>query len=345
MIAAQAWGRIPPSEPLGCGVAGSTMMDGGGAPCEVLLEQPWLPVSISGCRLLAKSWFGGTEYHLLLTDLRCVWEERMESAAIQSRAQELNKRLRAPVKAFFSHLCEVVQPCLRGSGSGDDGCDTQMSLTRQEDGNISMRVKSELAGLPFCWEFHCTPAPVSMVCVQLVRPLLLMSQVLQLQVEELGGLLFRKDAEIQDYQENGATLSRERLQTEIFVEQTYKEDFIAKTLPQVCSAQQDNLRFDDDLQHLYMAVVTHGEGRKRKRSETCIAEDEQPDAEELTLTPPPGGGEMSRETKQCQKDQEDSAGAKMADRPEEQQPHPVVADPAERPSSRPKKKKGVGLFR
>lgn len=46
------------------------------------------------------------------------------------------------------------------------------------------------------------------VCAQLVRPLLAMSHLLQRQVKQLGGLLVRKDAEIQDFRENGATLSR-----------------------------------------------------------------------------------------------------------------------------------------
>lgn len=151
----------------------------------------------------------------------------MDSAAIQKRAQELNRRLRAPVQAFFSHLCEVVQPWLSG-GDGQPNSEAQISLMRQEDGNISMKLKSELAGLPFYWEFHCTSAPVTVVCAQLVRPLLAMSHLLQRQVEQLGGLLVRKDAEIQDYRENGATLSRERLQTSIFEEKTYREDFMAK---------------------------------------------------------------------------------------------------------------------
>ncbi|XP_074482714.1 non-homologous end-joining factor 1 isoform X3 [Sebastes fasciatus] len=208
------------------------MMEVRGAPTEVLLQRPWLPVSISGCQLLAKSWFGETTYHILLTDMHCVWEERMDSAAIQKRAQELNRRLRAPVKAFFSHLCEVVQPRLSGGEGRPDG-EAQISLTRQEDGNISMKLKSELAGLAIYWEFHCTPAPVTVVCVQLVRPLLAMSHLLQRQVEQLGGLLGRKDAEIQDYRENGATLSRERLQTDAFEEQTYREDFMSKVVEAV----------------------------------------------------------------------------------------------------------------
>lgn len=102
------------------------------------------------------------------------------------------------------------------------------------------------------------------VCTQLVRPLLAMSHLLQRQAEQLGALLVHKDAEIQDYKENGATLSRgtrthththlpcrhldthtvavfrdvssfgclclntERLQTDVFEEQTYREEFMAK---------------------------------------------------------------------------------------------------------------------
>lgn len=313
------------------------VMEARGAPTEVLLQRSWLPVSISGCQLLAKSWFGETAYHILLTDMHCVWEERVDSVAIQKRAQELNRRLRAPVKAFFSHLCDVVQPCLSGS-EGRPGGEAQISLTRQDDGNISIKLKSELAGLPFYWEFHCTPAPVTVVCDQLVRPLLAMSHLLQRQVEQLGGLLGRKDAEIQDYRENGATLSRERLQTDVFEEQTYREDFMSKALPLLCSEQPLALGFDADLQHLYAAIVAHGNTRKRKLSEERSVEEHQPDVPSSL-----GGSSINSEAG------EDgpvlAAAAKMADRPAVQQSRPVTSTPAERAPSKPKKKKVVGLFR
>ncbi|KAM9333991.1 non-homologous end-joining factor 1 [Symphorus nematophorus] len=327
------------------------MMESRGAPPDVLLQRPWLPVSISSCRLQAKSWFGETAYHVLLTDMSCVWEERMEAAAIERRAQELNRRLRAPVKAFFSHLCEVVQPCLTGSdGRPDGGGEAQMSLTRQDDGSIGMKLKSELAGLPFYWEFHCTPAPVTVVCVQLVRPLLAMSHLLQRQVEQLGDLLLRKDAEIQDYRENGATLSRERLQTEAFEEKTYREDFMSKALPLLCSEQLDALGFDADLRHLYAAIVTHGNTRTRKRKQSEEEEEEEEEepppplpAEDPDLTPSLGvsvSGDAGEDGEQPH-----TTGAKMADRPTVQQSRPVTSVPAERLSSKPKKKKVVGLFR
>ncbi|XP_041821819.1 non-homologous end-joining factor 1 [Chelmon rostratus] len=319
------------------------MMEACGALTEALLQRPWLPVSISGCKLSAKSWFGETAYHILLTDMHCVWEERLDSAAIQKRAQELNRRLRAPVKAFFSHLCKVVQPCLSGSDGQPDG-EAQISLSRQEDGNISMKLKSELAGLPFYWDFHCTPAPVTVVCVQLVRPLLAMSHLLQRQVEQLGGLLVRKDAEIQDYRENGATLSRERLQTTVFEEQTYREDFMAKALPLLRSEQPDALGFDADLQHLYATIVAHGDARGHKRK---LSEEDKAPAEEPAVASSQGvpvSCEAGEDREQSLDTQVNPAGAKMADRATVQQSLPVTSVPAERPSSKPKKKK-VGLFR
>ncbi|CAJ1086889.1 non-homologous end-joining factor 1 [Xyrichtys novacula] len=318
------------------------MMEAWEASSGILLQRPWLPVNISGCHLLAKSWFGDTAYHILLTDMHCVWEERMVSAAIQKRAQELNKRLRAPVQAFFSHLCEVVQPTLTGS-DGRPTDEALISLTKQEDGNVNMRLKSELAGLPLYWEFHCTPAPVTVVCVQLVRPLLLMSHLLQQQVDQLGGLLVKKDAEIQDYRENGATLSRERLQTDFFEEQTNREDFMAKTLPLL---PRDTLTFDADLQRLYAAVVTHGATRKRRLSETCFVEEERPSKEPNPDVNQVGSvrSEPDEAEEQNQTRKLDGAAAKTADRPSVKQSAQATSDPAERPSSKPKKKK-VGLFR
>ncbi|XP_077959380.1 non-homologous end-joining factor 1 isoform X2 [Gasterosteus aculeatus] len=314
------------------GVSLRAAMEVGGAPAEVLLQRPWLPVSIGGCQLLAKSWFGETAYHVLLTDVSCVWEERMDSSAIQRRAKELNRRLQAEVEAFFSHLCDVVRPCLTGSDGPPDG-DAHISLARQPDGNMRIKLKSKLEELPFHWEFHCTPAPVPVVCGQLVRPLLAMSHLLQRQVEQLGGLLGRKDAEIQDYRENGATLSRERLQTHTYEEETYREEFMSKALPLLPSEQSEALGFNADLQRLYAAVVARGNARKRKLSEE----------QQTAAVAPSLGGSVSSEAGEGGKEQ--AAASKMADRAGAHQSVPVLSNPPARPSSKPKKKKAVGLFR
>ncbi|XP_061898488.1 non-homologous end-joining factor 1 [Entelurus aequoreus] len=314
-------------------------MEPNGVSCDVLLERPWLPVSINGCRLLAKSWFGETSCSILLTDLHCVWEETMHSAAIQKRAQELNKRLQAPVKAFFAHLCEVIQPCLSGSGQPREG-DAHVSLTRLDSADMVLRLKSKLAGLPFYWEFRCTPAPIAVVCLHLVRPLLSMSHVLHQQVEQLEGLLVRKDAEIQDYKENGATLSRARLQTDHFEPHTYRGRFLAKTLPVVCSDLHGLQNFSGNLQELYAAVAAHGDARKRKMS------DQDPDptpstGAEAGVTAVAEAGEEDGDQKQTS--QVEEPRDKMVDTPAVQQL--VSCCRAERGSSKAKKKKGLGLFR
>lgn len=309
---------------------------------DVLLQLPWLPVTIDGCQLLAKSWFGETAYRILLTDMGCVWEERMDAAAIESRAQELNRRLRASVQDFFSHLRDVAQPCLSGTAG-----EARISVSRQEDPNITLRLKSELAGLPFHWEFHCGPAPVALVCVQLVRPLLVMSRLLQRQVDNLGELLVRKDEEIQDYQENGATLSRERLQTDVFDKQPYTEDFIQQTLPLLWSEPSDALGFDADLRQLYAATVAHGGARKRKRPEETAAERDRASPEPPAQTLPHGvGADPARERNQNSGEQVEPSDTKNSSGAAAQTKLSALATtrPAEPPAYKPKKKK-VGLFR
>lgn len=86
-----------------------TVMEAHGAPSELLLQHPWLSVSISDCQLLAKSWFGETAYHILLTDTHSVWEESMDSAAIQKRAQvcqQEDESTRPDAKQINAHfLC------------------------------------------------------------------------------------------------------------------------------------------------------------------------------------------------------------------------------------------------
>ncbi|XP_008322787.1 non-homologous end-joining factor 1 [Cynoglossus semilaevis] len=318
------------------------------APGDLLLHRPWVPVNISGSQFLVKTLFRDSSYHILLTDMNCVWEERMDSSAIQRRSQELNKRLRAPVKAFFSHLCEVVQPCLSqtsGGSSEQTAVEAELSLQPQEDDSLMMRLKSELAGLPFHWKFHCTPAPVTLVCDQLLRPLLTMSRLLQQQVEQLGALMVRKDAEIQDYRENGAVLSRERLQTDVFEKDTYRQDFIKKVCPLLSSEKNTHLGFSQHLQQLYGSVVAQEiiRGQKRKLSEEMGVKDAPSAAEEPDLTPSLDAGSMNsnKEVDRNHVGQTEKAGSPSA---VVQQSQPPRSDLAERPPSKPKKKK-VGIFR
>ncbi|NWW74381.1 NHEJ1 factor, partial [Climacteris rufus] len=188
-----------------------------------LLTQPWASVHFGESTFLAKVCFRDTGYILLISDLSCVWYESADAEAVGQRSKELNKRLTVHVSSFLNHLRNLVCPLL----AGQPDATTAFSCHRSASG-LSLHVKSELSGLPFYWDFHCSPAPLEMVSRHLVRPLIQMNLVLQRQVQELTALLLQKDAEIEDYRESGATLSRDRLRTEPFQEKMFQQNFMAE---------------------------------------------------------------------------------------------------------------------
>ncbi|TSZ40547.1 Non-homologous end-joining factor 1 [Bagarius yarrelli] len=233
---------------------------------------PWVPVNFEGSKLLAKAWFGDKKYRLLLSDQSHAWEEEMSTNSIRSRAQAriffilpqqwkvLNKRLRAPVDTVFSHLRSVAWPFFSRQSYKQTEA-VHIVLEHQGD-HLTLKLKSELADVPFYWEFCCTPAPVSLVFKELVCPLLYMTQVLHRHVKELTALLLKKDAEIQDYKENGALLSRGRLQTEQFEEERHRKNFNQR-LPMML---QDSPEFDSEIQELYTSIHAARNTPKRKHS-------------------------------------------------------------------------------
>ncbi|TRY55678.1 hypothetical protein DNTS_016523 [Danionella cerebrum] len=309
-----------------------TVAEGGGELGEELLDLPWVPVDICGSDILAKAWFGDTQYHILLTDLNTVWDEQMDTDEIQSRAQELNKRIRAPVKALFSHLCSVARPCFSNQHEGQTSA-AQISFEEHGD-CLTVNLKSELAGLPFYWE-------------QLVRPLMAMSRVLQRQVDDLAALLARKDTEIQDYQESGAILSRARLRTEPFELYQYRENFLTQIAPHLCTSE--SVAFDPELQALYRAVNSRNNGRKRKytpeSSSNELERHHMDTAEkEHTCDHPTDSG--SSQCSEEQTDVKEASGKVLAETQQIPQLSSAVTSTSEnRSTSRVKKKKVMGLFR
>ncbi|XP_047629488.1 non-homologous end-joining factor 1 [Phacochoerus africanus] len=215
-----------------------------------LLMQPWAWLQLSENSLLAKAYITQQGYALLVSDLQQVWHEQVDTSVVSQRAKELNKRLTAPPAAFLCHLDELLRPLLKDTacpGKATFSCDRVAET-------LILRVRSELSGLPFYWNFHCTLATPSLVTQHLIRPLMGMSLALQCQVRELATLLRMKDLEIQDYQESGALLSRDRLKTEPFEEKSFLEQFMVEKLPEACSVG-DGRPFVTNLQSLYMAVT------------------------------------------------------------------------------------------
>lgn len=305
---------------------------------------PWVPVNVGGSKLLAKAWFGDTEYRLLLSDQSCVWEEEMSMNSIKSRAQVLNKRLRAPVDTFYSHLRSVAWPCF--SRQSYEQNKAVHFLLEHQGGHLTVKLKSELGDVPFYWEFCCTPASVSLVFRELVCPLLCMTQVLHRHVKELSSLLLKKDAEIQDYKENGAMLSRVRFQTEPFEEERHRRNFNQR----VPMMLQGSLEFDSDMQELYMSICAARNTQKRKHSGEyssasvgCFI----PDPDQISCVPTglrPASPSFNPECTRQQVEDTLSANTKETLGPAADIAVPTVVTSADRSVMQPKKKKAAGLF-
>nr|XP_055235584.1 non-homologous end-joining factor 1 isoform X2 [Gorilla gorilla gorilla] len=195
-----------------------------------LLMQPWAWLQLAENSLLAKVFITKQGYALLVSDLQQVWHEQVDTSVVSQRAKELNKRLTAPPAAFLCHLDNLLRPLLKDAAHPREAtfsCDCVADA-------LILRVRSELSGLPFYWNFHCILASPSLVSQHLIRPLMGMSLALQCQVRELATLLHMKDLEIQDYQESGATLIRDRLKTEPFEESSFLEQFMIEAGVQWC---------------------------------------------------------------------------------------------------------------
>ncbi|XP_039089128.1 non-homologous end-joining factor 1 isoform X1 [Hyaena hyaena] len=292
-----------------------------------LLMQPWAWLQLAENSLLAKAYITKQGYALLISDLQQVWHEQVDANVVSQRAKELNKRLTAPPAAFLGHLDDLLRPLLMdtpGPGKATFSCDHVAEA-------LILRVRSELSGLPFYWNFHCVLATPSLVSQHLIRPLMGMSLALQCQARELATLLRMKDLEIQDYQESGAVLSRDRLKTEPFEENSFLEQFMVEKLPEACSIG-DGRPFVMNLQSLYVAVTRQ---EIQVRQEHQSAGDPQPSS---SASSPQG-----TENQLLNQPKEPVSSAPSLPVPEKEPTGP--SGPVKRPQlSKVKRKKLRGLF-
>ncbi|KAM8791956.1 non-homologous end-joining factor 1 [Rhynchonycteris naso] len=290
-----------------------------------LLAQPWAWLQLDENSLLAKAYITKQGYALLVSDLQEVWHEYADASVVHQRAKMLNKRLIAPPEAFLCHLDDLLRPLLKDivcPGKATFSCD-RMAET------LILRVQSELSGLPFYWNFHCVLASPSLVSQHLIRPLMGMSLALQCQVRDLAALLRMKDLEIQDYQESGATLSRDRLKTEPFEENSFLEQFMVEKLPEACGVG-DGRPFVTNLQNLYLAVTRQEVQARRKQQDTG--------------DPPTSSASPQGTDHQLLNQQEEPASSAPSPPVPEKEP-PGTLGPVQRPQlSKVKRRKLRGLF-
>ncbi|XP_040123792.1 non-homologous end-joining factor 1 isoform X4 [Ictidomys tridecemlineatus] len=123
-----------------------------------LLMQPWAWLQLAENSLLAKAYITKQGYTLLVSDLQQVWHEQVDTSVVSHRAKELNKRLTAPPAAFLCHLDNLLRPLLKNIAHPSEAT---FSCDRVAEALI-LRVRSELSGLPFYWNFHCILASPSL---------------------------------------------------------------------------------------------------------------------------------------------------------------------------------------
>ncbi|XP_053554130.1 non-homologous end-joining factor 1 [Bombina bombina] len=290
-----------------------------------LLKMPWKPLQIENCSFLSKIFFSDSGYAFLICDLTGMWYEEADANIIQERSKELNKRLKAPISSFLAHLSNLMSTLLESKSNGPS-C---FSCRKTEEA-MFLHVKSQLSGLPFYWDFHCREASVSMVFRHFLCPLMSMTEALELQVHKLSLLLGRKDAEIQEYQESGAVLSRGRLKTEVFDEMSFHESFLTENLKDP-SNSKTIMCFSDRLQMLYKAVTT------------------------LPVRDSPGGSGLSENPPANEPVIEDSATRREEPLPTQESAVDVSQNISQAPPStaslltqritKPQKKKAKGLFK
>ncbi|XP_040296043.1 non-homologous end-joining factor 1 [Bufo bufo] len=290
-----------------------------------LLKLPWQTLHIGDCSFFTKVHFTDSSYCVLVSDLRGAWCEEAAADIIQERSKELNKRLKAPISSFLSHLSQLIRPLL----DSKERTPNTSSCTRTQ-GTLMLHVKSQLCGLPFYWDFHCKEASVSTVCRHFLQPLIAMTKALDSQCQELCTLLRRKDEEIQDYQEGGAVLSRDRLKTETFDENSFYKYFMSKNIPE----QSAPSGLGERLQQLYSDVIVVQE---QQEPESAGAGDGARPRSEQSLEG------NSRMTDPAQQDVDDGQTQKPP-----QEPPDDVLTLTQRPSvvvSKAKKRKAKGLFK
>uniref|UniRef100_A0A8D0HTT3 Non-homologous end-joining factor 1 n=2 Tax=Sphenodon punctatus TaxID=8508 RepID=A0A8D0HTT3_SPHPU len=297
-----------------------------------LLEQPWASVRFDQATFMAKASFRDSGYALLISDLSSVWYESADAGVVGQRAKELNKRLTAHVSSFLTRLRGLVCPLLDGRENGATSFSCQRSPSQ-----LTLHVKSELSGLPLYWDFRCALAPAEMISRHLVRPLMGMSLALQCHVRQLVSLLLQKNAEIEDYRESGAALSRGRLRTEPFEEESFLQTFVAETLPAACHVG-DGRAFTADLQQLYVAVCQQEARAARKRHRSASGDSEFP---KCASSPAPVQGGTADSLLEPE---EGPAQAPLVPPKAAVAPLASPARKAQPPVSKAKRKKTKGLF-
>lgn len=152
--------------------------------------------------------------HCCISDFKHIWSESCTEDEVLSRAQELNKRIGFDKATILKTI--TTSP----TQSEIESVSQAESLGEKFDLNL----KYYLSERPLKFKWMLKQLPQEKFLSMITNPLLLSVRTLLKQNEELKSIIEKKDAEIEEYKLEGATLSRYKLETEPFS----REDFERK---------------------------------------------------------------------------------------------------------------------
>ncbi|KAL4229596.1 Non-ous end-joining factor 1 [Mactra antiquata] len=175
---------------------------------------PWQPIRINDVTYLLKYQFTTDSYGVLLTDFTKFWKEELSDKSLMKRIKELNPGIEAPLVRILDQIKSVLDKTQQDPH-------TSIKLSQKQD-DVTLSLKSRLAGMPFVWNFHCKHAESNIATEHLTIPLMAMVSELNRRQQELVKIIESKDKQIEDYKSQGAKCSRKHFETPTFVETAFE---------------------------------------------------------------------------------------------------------------------------
>ncbi|XP_052091104.1 non-homologous end-joining factor 1-like isoform X1 [Mytilus californianus] len=241
-----------------------------------LTSIPWQPLNIDGYVYLIKCNFTQNSYELLLTNLKSFWHEELSENALKKRVQKLNPSIEASV----SRILDQIKNCLESQERG-----TSITIgfkDEEENSKMVLKINSQLAGLPFCWNFVGNAADKEMASENLIVPLMAMVGELTRRQRELIKILQSKDKEIDDYKSQGGKTTRKHIETQEFVETAFENTMLMSKGFEEEVESFGSSAFDDSGQDLYRQIMTKHSWLHRQKNDT-ETESSSLDEEELPV--------------------------------------------------------------
>lgn len=209
----------------------------------------WQPFQVNGCSsiCLMKTFFSSSSYHLMWFYNSALYECEASGNDILKQSKASNPNLEAPLNTILNHVRTVV--------TQEKNEEVTFKLV-QENEELRVTFISSLAGVKFVWCFLAHKISDVKINQLLITPLLAMVGELDHQKTELEKLLYKKDAEINDFTAQGLQLSKRSLHTAAFDQKAFLNELLTSQRFQdfVAAGGTDALQ-KADVKQLYTEIM------------------------------------------------------------------------------------------